>query len=108
MSLMSVAAVVACSRHWPHRQHCQPWWHVSRLVRSPRPPDASTQEPHLLRTLTVDAPCANAPCAPLRNEWRCSTLSAKRVLKEYRLSEEAFEWVVGEVSALHTNPLYTI
>ncbi|KAJ7526580.1 hypothetical protein O6H91_16G013300 [Diphasiastrum complanatum] len=28
-----------------------------------------------------------------------STLSSKRVLKEYRLTREAFEWVVGEIEA---------
>ena len=40
---------------------------------------------------------ANANATVLMNALVRSTLCAKKVIEEYRLSSEAFEWLIGEI-----------
>ena len=42
---------------------------------------------------------ANANATLLMNGLTRSTLCTKRVIEEYRLSTEAFEWLLGEIEA---------
>ena len=42
---------------------------------------------------------ANANATPLMNCLVRSVLCSKQVIEQYRLSSEAFEWILGEIEA---------
>ena len=63
-----------------------------------------SHRPPTQRAPTSAALCRPAPHRPQRNAtllWFCllrSTFASKRVLSEYKLTDEAFRWLAGEVS----------